>query len=103
MENWVLLFCLQYWGSGTGSLWRWVVHRLYSERRGGGRTCLGFQGCVEQLAGLQEPLDLGAGRVGTEELKQLLAHLLCLHRGRKGQLGPEGSKPLGPGQAEALS
>lgn len=38
-----------------------------------------------------------------KELQQLLAHLFCLHWGRKGQVGPEGSRTLGPGQAEALS
>lgn len=32
MENWILLSCLQFWGSGTGSLWRWVVCSLYPDR-----------------------------------------------------------------------
>lgn len=32
MEDWLLLCCLQLWGSGTGLLWKWVVHSLYFER-----------------------------------------------------------------------
>lgn len=68
-----------------------------------GRTRLGFQGCVEQLAGLQEPLDLGTRRVGTKQLQQLLAHLFRLHWEGEVQVGTESSRSLGPGQAEALS
>ena len=68
-----------------------------------GPTGLGPQGCVEQLASLQEPLDLGTGRVGTEQLQQLLTHLLHLSRGGQAQVGPKGSGALGPSQAEALS
>lgn len=39
MDNWILLSCLQFWGSETHSLSGWVVHSLYSEsraREGGG-------------------------------------------------------------------
>lgn len=32
IEDWILLCCLQLWGSGTGLLWKWVVHSLYFER-----------------------------------------------------------------------
>lgn len=38
-----------------------------------------------------------------EQLQQLLVHLLHFYRGGQAHMGPEGSRALGPGQAEAFS
>lgn len=38
MESGLLLSCLQFWGSGTGSLWREVMRGFYSERVAQGKV-----------------------------------------------------------------